>query len=141
MYSKGICVTPDKEQAMNYYLQAAKQGHSHAQFNLAIHLKSKGDHEGCIKYLILAKHKNNKARDLCISIFGGQEGKDYQSIAVTCVSATWPSFHDVLNVNCQKAIADLIVTLRNSDEPIPMELIWLVVRFLILVWPQNHCCS
>jgi len=141
MYSKGICVQENKTMAMQYYLLAANQGHSHAQFNLAIHLNSKGEYAECIKYLIFATQKNRNARKLCMSIFSGLEDPKKKPIAVRCLAYLWPRYTEVLNPHCHKTLMELVLVLRKSTNIVPTELVIEMAKFVIIVWPGNHCVT
>jgi len=68
-------------------------------------------------------------------------------VAVLYLADMWPNSHDMIHLECQKAILELfyVMTKYYKEEPgyfcMPMELVVLIVKCIVMVWPEPHGCS
>jgi len=78
------------------------------------------------------------AQDRLAAIFGN-EGTDEQKLrANNFLAQNWPRYTDILHPQCQQSISEFCCIMPSYGMFIPKEVIELIVKTLIRVWPQPH---
>eukprot|EP01124_Arcella_intermedia_P027892 TRINITY_DN555_c0_g1_i1.p1 TRINITY_DN555_c0_g1~~TRINITY_DN555_c0_g1_i1.p1 ORF type:complete len:383 (-),score=97.24 TRINITY_DN555_c0_g1_i1:56-1204(-) len=156
MYSNGLGVEKDKKKAAYYYEQAAGQKNAMSNYNLALmYYRGEGipkDATFAFKYFIEAAelgHREAKSQLEKMRALENAEqaanNPEYQSTTIGSqyyASQEWPKSHTFLPQDIQKAILEVVYLFRDigwktnhPDQRIPMEIIGIIQRWVIKVWP------
>jgi len=151
MYAGGEGVPRDIAMAEKYYQLAASSGFADAMYTLSCMYESgtgvPRNYRMALRYCVeLASTKNTtthvlkKAQKHLVDIFLGVKGKEIQYVATEYLLAErWPKSHTALNSNCKHVVMELFMVMQCLPWlSLPIEIIVLVLREVIVVWPDNH---
>jgi len=111
-------------------------------YNLALmYLRGEGvdqDHSLAFKYFLEATelgHKEAKSQLQKIRTHVTDDFVEYRVGAQVYAGNEWPVSHGVVSAECKGAIVEVFFVLRYFEE-VPVELLEIVVKLLIKVWPN-----
>jgi len=133
------------ELSFKYYKLAAEAGHHTSQLQVAKAYESgkgvKQDKKWALDFYLKAANNNDQtANNVLVSIFTGVQGTNYKHLAIEhLLVSDWPRSHGLVHVQCRSAILVLFDLLRHiTYPPLLPELVVLIVKELIVVWPGMH---
>jgi TPR repeat protein len=146
MYRDGHGTKTDLKKACELYQRAGEKGYDRAQSSLAfMYLKGYGvpiDKKQAIFWYQLADmQKYDRATQSLANIFESLSPnlkQEYALIGPKYLAEKWPNdnIHSNLCLECQSAICELFLVFRNIAE-FPIELVYLLAKFVIIHWPYN----
>jgi len=135
MYDDGDGIPKDRALALQFMQMAADQGHDYAQYNLGTHYDQKKDVETALKFYLAVLHDQD-AQERLNQIFGDY-GSDNQCRGNNFLSKEWPKYHHVLHPDCRSTILDIFLIIPCTFS-LPKELVVLIVKMLVRMWPHPH---
>jgi TPR repeat protein len=155
MYEKGEGVKKDYAMAFQYYQTAMENGNLGAQYNIARFYEKGGDNLKqdlliAINLFFQAAIKGQKESILHIQdILSGKvpiraqnpiERDNYQLLGLFQLAECWPDSHQFLSVSLKESIFELFAIFPPRYRILP-ELVTLVVRKIIVMWPKEKIFS
>jgi len=137
-YKLGDGVEADLNSAIKYFRIALDLGYARGGFDLAQIYEEKNDFKNAILcQLIASQQKEGKeSQEYLVNMFQGKLGIKKKLEAVYYLSEEWQNseIYFLLDENCQTAIREIVLLFKK----IPLELIFLIIKSLIFVWPESH---
>jgi TPR repeat protein len=155
MYEKGEGVKKDYKMAFQYYQEAMENGNLGAQYNIARFFEKGGDATKqdlllAVRYFFEAALKGQKEAILHVQdILSGKvpvraqspvERENYQLLGLFQLAECWPDSNHFLSSGCKETIIELFAIFPSRYSILP-ELVALVVRNLIILWPKDKIFS
>jgi len=111
----------------------------------------KQDYLLALQHFLFAATKDAEARKHLILIFRGQPDEIssrvdwnlYKMVAVKYLADKWPDSHNMLDWECKIAILEIFYLMMKYYHlgmgcRLPRELLVLIVKCIVLVWPYPH---
>jgi len=146
-YRGGSGVTKDTAKAMEYYRQSAEYGNSDAQYTLGkILWRAKKDYYSGFQYFFRASitdnHKKSRIQKYMeVSQVNNEHYKPSVLGLANILAENWPESHNMVHEKCKPAIFEFSSIFRDCEKRImhiPSELISLIVKSVVRVWPESH---
>jgi len=135
-YKSGEGVHQDNTEALRWFTKAAAQGYGYSQYNLGgMYKKGRGTAVDYYKSFLYYEQAANQGDD-----DAKKKLKKFNQdpLLSEVMSTQWPTTHHKLHINCQSAIMEIFYFNRHRPtDPIPIELIRIISRFIIKYWPTD----
>jgi len=151
LYYNGTRVTKDIPRALVYYRQSAEYGNSDAQYTLGkIYWRSNKDYYSGFQYFLRASLTDNHKKFRVKKYMEiSQENKEHYKPSVlglaNILAEDWPESHNMVHEKCKPAILEFSSLFMSENQSnskcnmhIPSELISLIVKSVVRVWPESH---
>jgi len=122
---------------MEYYRSAANAEYPCAQYNLACMYYRDKDYFNAVKYYAkAAEWGDGDAQKQITKMFTDEA---YNRIATEFLAEEWPTYFSKLHQNCKNCLLAIYWILRNIElsENFPMELIGVIAKQIVLMWPKE----
>jgi len=145
LYYSGSGVPKDQTKAMELYRRSAEFGNSDAQYTLGkIYWRSKKDYYSGFQYFLRASftdsHRKSRVKKYMeVSQVNKEHYKPSVLGLANILAEDWPESHNMIHEKCKPAILEFSsLFMDNEDMNIPRELISLIVKSIVRVWPESH---